>query len=338
MTLFRPDTARALALGLLCFLFAVTWGAPLIRHLRRRQISEAIRVDGPQTHLSKAGTPTMGGLMILIPTLIFCSLFIMPEYLSLILPLSMLVLIGGLGIYDDITKLRQKRAGQPKEGISANTKLAWQFATAIGAAVVLGSPDLLDMAKVAIPGVSDLLAVPLWLYVPIAALLIVGFSNAVNLADGLDGLAGGVAAIAFASYGVLALRHGFVHLATFSFCMAGGTLAFLWFNAYPAQLFMGDTGSLALGATLAIVALMTLQWPLLPIVGIIFVAMAASNVLQVASAKFSRRFLGKDKRLFKMAPIHHHFELLGWSEVQIVQRFWIVAMLAGMFGIALGML
>ncbi|MBA3533621.1 MAG: phospho-N-acetylmuramoyl-pentapeptide-transferase, partial [Ardenticatenales bacterium] len=153
-----------------------------------------------------------------------------------------------------------------------------------------------------------------------------------------DGLAGGTAAISFASYGVIALRQGNIHLATFCFCMAGGTLAFLWFNAYPAQIIMGDTGSLALGATLSTVALMTLQWPLLAIVGIIFVAETASSFMQTSYFKWTRRRTGEGKRIFKMAPLHHHFELLGWSEVQVVQRFWIVSMLSGMVGIALAML
>ena len=156
--------------------------------------------------------------------------------------------------------------------------------------------------------------------------------------DGLDGLAGGAAAISFASFGVIALRQGNFHLAAFCFCVAGGTLAFLWYNAYPAKLFMGDTGSLALGAALSIVALMTLQWPLLPVVGVIFLSQALSTMIQTGYFKLTRRLTGTGKRFFKMAPLHHHFELLGWSEVQIVQRFWIIAMLSGMFGIALALL
>ncbi|MGH2541364.1 MAG: phospho-N-acetylmuramoyl-pentapeptide-transferase [Ardenticatenaceae bacterium] len=338
MTLFRPDTALALALGFASFLFAVVWGTPLITYLRRRQIGEAIRIDGPQTHFSKAGTPTMGGLMIIVPTTIFCSLLIVPRYPSLILPIGMLIFAGALGILDDLTKQRQKQRGEAKKGILARQKLLWQTGMAIVAAFILYHPQLLDLGKVVLPTIPFQIPIPAWVYIPIAVFIIVGSSNAVNLTDGLDGLAGGTAAISFASYGVIALRQANVHLATFCFCMAGGTLAFLWFNAYPAQLIMGDTGALALGTTLSIVALMTLQWPLLPVVGLIFVAEAASNILQVASAKYTRRFWGKDRRIFKMAPLHHHFELLGWSEVQIVQRFWIVSMLSGMMGVALAML
>ncbi|MDQ4078516.1 MAG: phospho-N-acetylmuramoyl-pentapeptide-transferase [Chloroflexota bacterium] len=338
MTLFRPDTALALALGFASFLFAVVWGTPLINYLRSKQIGEAIRVDGPQTHFSKAGTPTMGGLMILVPTTIFCTLLIMPRYPSLALPIAMLIFAGALGVMDDLAKQRQKKRGERKEGVLGRYKLLWQTGMALIAAAILYHPGLLDMGKVALPGVPYQISLPIWFYIPMAVFIIVGTSNAVNLADGLDGLAGGTAAISFASYGVIALRQGMVHLATFCFCMAGGTLAFLWFNAHPAQLFMGDTGSLALGASLSTVALMTLQWPLLPVVGLIFVAEAISVLLQVASAKYTRRFWGVDKRVFKMAPLHNHFELLGWSEVQIVQRFWIVSMLSGMMGIALAML
>jgi phospho-N-acetylmuramoyl-pentapeptide-transferase len=336
LTLFRLDTALALALGFISFLFAVIWGTPLINYLRSRQIGESIRLDGPQTHLSKVGTPTMGGIMILVPTAIFCTLFILPRYFSLALPLAMLIFAGALGMLDDLTKLRQKREGKPKEGVTPRYKLIWQFAMAIGAAFILYYP--LDLGKVAIPMLPELIQLPVWLYVPVAVLLIVYFSNATNITDGLDGQLGGTAAIAFASFGVISLRQGNYHLATFCFCMAGGILAFLWFNAYPAQLFMGDTGSLAIGSTLSTVALMTLQWPLLPIVGVIFVAVAASSLIQTSYFKWTRRRTGVGKRLFRIAPLHHHFEMLGWSEVQIVQRFWIVSMLSGMIGIALALL
>lgn len=336
MTLFRPDTALVLGLGLACFVFAVVWGTPLINFLKRRQIGEAIRLDGPQSHTSKLGTPTMGGLMIIIPTAIFCSIIILPYYRSLILPIGVLIVSGLLGVADDVTKQRQKRAGKPKEGILGRYKLLWQLGMALVTGLFLYFP--LDMGKVALPGVSALISLPIWLYLPAVFIIQAGTSNGVNLADGLDGLAGGTSAIAFASFGVISLRQGNVHLAAFCFCMAGGTLAFLWFNAYPAQLFMGDTGSLPLGAALSIVALMTLQWPLLPVVGVIFLVQAMSTMIQTGYFKLTRRLTGTGKRFFKMAPIHHHFELLGWSEMQIVQRFWIIGMLAGMFGIALAML
>jgi phospho-N-acetylmuramoyl-pentapeptide-transferase len=170
------------------------------------------------------------------------------------------------------------------------------------------------------------------LYIPIAIFLIVGFSNAVNLTDGLDTLAGGTAAVAFVAYGIIAFLQGQVQVVAFCFIMVGALLGFLWFNSHPAQVIMGDTGSLALGASLATAAFMTGQWLLLPIVGIVFVAEATSVSLQVAYFK-----LTKGKRIFRMTPIHHHFELIGWTEPRITLRFWLVSMMAGLLGVALAL-
>ena len=172
----------------------------------------------------------------------------------------------------------------------------------------------------------------LW-FIPVAALAVVGSANSVNLTDGLDGLAGGTAAVAFACYGVIAYLQNQAYLVTFSFTMVGATLAFLWYNAHPADVFMGDIGSLTLGGTLAVVALMTGHILLLPLIGMIFVAEALSVIAQVLYFKASH-----GKRLLKMAPIHHHLELMGWSESQITQRFWLLAMLSGMLGIALALM
>ncbi|HEC21641.1 MAG TPA: phospho-N-acetylmuramoyl-pentapeptide-transferase, partial [Chloroflexi bacterium] len=195
----------------------------------------------------------------------------------------------------------------------------------------------LDVHSVAFPGIPFRFDLGL-LYLPIAVLVMVGTSNAVNLTDGLDGLAGIIAASAFAAYGVIALLQGQVYLVQFCFTMVGACFAFLWYNAHPAQLFMGDTGSLALGATLGVVALMTGQWLILPIIAIIPVAETMSVMLQVASSQLSRRLLGRDIRIFRMTPLHHHFEQVGWSETQIVQRFWLVEILASIVGIALALL
>jgi phospho-N-acetylmuramoyl-pentapeptide-transferase len=177
-----------------------------------------------------------------------------------------------------------------------------------------------------------------WIYIPIAAFIIVGSSNAVNLTDGLDGLAGSTSAVAFAAYGVIAYLQGQYPLMSFCFTMVGALFAFLWYNSHPAQLFMGDMGALALGATLAVVALMTGQWLLLPVVGLIFVAEAVSDILQIGYFKWTRRRTGQGKRVFKMAPIHYHFELLGWSETHVTQRFFLIGILAAMLGIALALL
>ena len=349
--------APSLAVGSLTFLFAILWGTPLIKYLRRHGIGEQIRIDGPRSHRVKTGTPTMGGIMIIGPivtitlTLLLVDravLSLAPELLrglekligrSILLPLGTLVAYGTLGGLDDLAGIaRRREAIQPKvdsalvekTGFVARLKFAWQVAMATVAALILYYP--LGLRGVGIPTIPRFIDLGFW-YIPAAIFIIVGFSNAINLTDGLDGLAGGTSAIAFVAYGIIAYLQGQAYLALFCFTVVGAVLAFLWFNAYPAQLFMGDVGSLALGATLGVVALMTGQWLLLPIVGIVFVAETMSVIMQVAYFK-----LTKGRRIFKMSPLHHHFELLGWSEVQVVQRFWLVAMLAAMLGIALALI
>jgi len=320
--------AYSLTLGALSFVFAVIWGSPLIRFLRRHQLGEKIRIDGPSRHITKIGTPTMGGIMILVPTTIFNALLTLPSYPSILLPLTVSISCGVLGGVDDWMGIRGRRGEQ--KGIPARYKFALLTLIAGVAAVILYG--IMDLHSMAIPTRPEKINIGLF-YIPVAMFIIVGTANAVNFTDGLDGLAGNTTAIAFASVGVIAYLQGQAHLVTFCFSMTGAILAFLWYNAYPAQLFMGDTGSLALGATLGTVFLMTGQWLLLPVVGIVFVGEALSVILQVA---YFKRTGGK--RLFKMAPLHHHFELLGWSEVQTVQRFWLVGMLAGMIGIALALI
>jgi len=235
-----------------------------------------------------------------------------------------MVAFGILGAVDDLTGVRRVPTG-----MLAKYKLLWQtlFAALTTIALYYG----LDLHSVAVPGVVEKIDIGLW-YVPIAIFWIVGFSNAVNLTDGLDALAGYLLATAFVAYGVIAFLQGQIWLVAFDFTVVGAILAFLWYNAYPAELFMGDTGSLALGATLGVVALMTGQWLLLPIIGFAFVAETLSVILQVSFFK-----LTGGRRLFKMSPLHHHFELLGWSETQVAQRFWLVGILMAMLGIALAL-
>jgi len=212
-----------------------------------------------------------------------------------------------------------------------------QFLLALLVAIGLYHPQFLDLHEVGVPGVRQVVDVGIW-YVPIAALLIVFVANAVNLTDGLDGLAGSMAAVTFVAYGIIAFLQRQFPLLSFSFTMVGALFAFLWFNSHPAVLFMGGMGSLALGATLAVVALMSFQWLLLPIIALIFVAEAGSVIIQVGWFKLSRRLTGAGKRVFKMTPLHLHFELLGWSETHVTQRFWIIGVLAAMLGIALALL
>jgi phospho-N-acetylmuramoyl-pentapeptide-transferase len=333
-------TAFALAVGGLTFLVTVIWGGPFIEVLRRLRIGKQVRVEIADVHSSKIGTPTMGGLLILFPVLVVTLGLNIANLVvqditgrSILLPLAVLVYFGLLGALDDWEGVRGDRA--VGLGIPARFKFAAQLVGALGVALALYY--VLDTRSLAIPGIPVKFNMGL-LYIPIAVFAIVSTSNAVNLTDGLDGLAGIITASAFAAYGVIAQLQGQVYLVQFCFVMVGACFAFLWFNAHPAQLFMGDTGSLALGATLGTVALMTGQWLILPIIVIIPVAETASVILQVASAQLSRRLLGEDRRIFRRTPLHHHFELSGWSETQIVQRFWLVEILASLVGIALALL
>jgi phospho-N-acetylmuramoyl-pentapeptide-transferase len=195
--------------------------------------------------------------------------------------------------------------------------------------VAIGLVYFLDVPQLYIPGIKKAVNLGVW-YLPIAVFLIVGTSNAMNFTDGLDGLAGLISATAFVAFGAIALLQGQIFLARFCFILAGATFGFLWFNVHPADLFMGDTGSLPLGATLAVVALMTGHWILLPLIAVIPLSETLSMIIQVVYFKLSG-----GRRIFKMSPLHHHFELSGWSETQIVQRFWLISLLFAMFGIAL---
>jgi len=251
---------------------------------------------------------------------------------SILVPLAVMLGYGFLGAIDDWEGVRGKRRG---EGMRARVKFLIQVILALLIAMTLHYG--LGLRSMALPTVPEKIDIGIW-YIPIAMFIIVGTSNAVNLTDGLDGLAGSIAAICFAAYGVIAYLQGQIYLVRFCFTVVGAVMAFLWYNAHPAELFMGDTGSLSLGATLAVVALMTGQWLLLPVVGFIFVAEVISVILQVAYFKYTKARYGKGRRIFKMAPLHHHFELLGWSETHITQRFWLVAVLTAMLGIALALI
>lgn len=333
--------AYPLTLGTISFIMAVIWGTPMIKLLKRRGIGKQIRLDGPDSHQTKTGTPTMGGFLVVIPVLLLTGLlnvadlwgfsYIGQSTLLLFFCLGAHALLGAVDDWQGIRGMRGRG-----EGMSARMKSGFQFLfAAIISLILYFGPPQLDVMGV--PGIPEFVRIgPL--IIPVAIVVIVGFSNALNLTDGLDSLAGSTAAAAFASYGVIAYLQAQIYLTIFCFIVVGALFAFLWYNAHPAQLFMGDTGSLALGATLGLVALMTGQWLLLPVVGLVFVAEAGSVILQVASAKFSRRFLGRDIRPFKMSPLHHHFELLGWSETQVKERFWLVGVLSGMLGVALALI
>ena len=330
------QTSMALALAGLSFMMTVIWGSPLIRILMYFKMGKIIRVEGPERHFSKLGTPTMGGIMIFLPVILLTVILNAASYIgttqilgrSVFLPLGVMVSYALLGAADDWQGLRGQRRGQ---GMRARMKFAVQWAIAL--ATAWGLYHYLDAPQLYLPGFDVEFKIGLW-YIPIAAFLIVSFSNAVNLTDGLDGLAGLISATAFAAYGGIALLQGQIYLARFCFTLVGTLFGFLWFNVYPAQLIMGDTGALALGATLSVVALMTGQWAVLPIIAVIPVSITLSVMIQVGYFKVTKRLLGEGRRVFKMAPLHHHFELPGWSETQVVQRFWLISLLAAMIGVA----
>lgn len=336
----------ALLLGVVTFLVAVIWGAPMIRRLKIWKIGKQIRIEEPSAHQLKTGTPTMGGLLIVIPALLTMSIANIPQIWgvtligkSTLLLLGCMVAFALLGAVDDWEGIQGRRA--KGEGISEKAKASFQFIFALCIALILyfGPPhwDFVGVPGVKGPYEGGFFRIGLWM-IPVTVFVIVSFSNAVNFADGLDSLAGSLSMVSFASYGIIAYMQGQYYILAFCFIMVGSLLAFLWFNAHPAQVIMGDLGSLALGASLALVALMTGQWLLLPVIGLVFVAEAASVVIQRYYFKWTRRRYGEGRRFFRMAPLHYHFELLGWSETQIKERFWLVSLLCGMLGIALAMI
>ena len=327
------QTAFVLSLAMLSFVMTVIWGPPLLRVLRHFRIGKLIRLDEPGHHNVKMGTPTMGGVLFILPVLLLTGLLNAAVFIglqvigrSVLVPLIVLVGYALLGALDDWEGIRGKRRG---EGMRARTKFLAQVILAVGTAIVL--KYVLEVPEMRLPGVQDDFELGIW-YIPVAAFIIVSESNAINFSDGLDGLAGLISATAFAAFGGIALMQDQIYLARFCFTIVGALFGFLWFNVHPAELFMGDTGSLALGSTLAVVALMTGQWPLLLVIAVIPLSEALSVVIQVVYFR-----LTKGKRFFKMAPIHLHFELLGWSETQVVQRFWLISLLAAMVGIGLAL-
>jgi len=296
------------------------WGVPV---LRRLHVQQRIRAEAPAQHRGKAGTPTMGGVL-LVPAVVAASLITAPAPgWRTLLALAAMVAYGAVGALDDALSVRHQR----NLGLRARERLAIQGLLAAAIAVyVTRRPDL--ATTVAMPGIG---VVQLgWLYGVFAVLYIVGFTNAVNLTDGLDGLAAGTVAIAAGAYAVVALRVDRPDAAVLAAAVAGACGGFAWFNAHPASVFMGDVGSNALGAVLAVLAIVTkTEWALV-IVGLVFVLEAASVLLQVAYFKATG-----GRRILRMSPLHHHFELSGWPETQTVTRFWIIGALAALAGIAM---
>jgi len=341
LNVFRYITFRAALAILTALVIGIALGPALIRTLRKNQIGQAIREEGPASHQAKAGTPTMGGILILAAVLIPIVLWgDLSEPWVWVVALTTL-LYGGIGLLDDLLKVRRGKS----QGLRAWQKFGLQLLVGIAAAAAIrlvagNSPYAGELVAPFFKNARIQLGL---LYIPFVAIVLAGFSNAVNLTDGLDGLAIGSVLIAFGTYTVFTYLAGNAKLAKYLlipsvpgagevtvFCaaMVGASLAFLWFNCHPAQVFMGDVGSLALGAAIACTAVIAKQELMLVVVGGLFVAEALSVILQVAS------FKTRGKRIFRMSPLHHHFELSGWAETQVVVRFWIVAIVFALLGLA----
>ncbi len=329
--------AFSLTVGGFTFLMAVIWGSPLVELMRRLKLGAQIRIDGPQTHMTKMGTPAMGGILIVGWTIVVTIVVNIVSLVqnreiaeSVLIPLATMLAYAILGGIDDYLGFRPRPHGV--KGIRARVKIWFQLGIALVAALLIYFFVNDGQGLTAVPTVPFLINIGI-LYIPLAVIIIAGMANAVNITDGLDGLAGIIAATAFAAYGIIARIQGQQFLVNFSFIVVGACFAFLWFNAKPAQMFMGDVGSQALGGALGVVALMTNQWLILPVIAAVPIATMLSTTLQVLYFKATG-----GKRLFKMAPLHHHFELIGWSETQVVQRWWLIAILVAMVGIALAII
>ncbi|OGO51005.1 MAG: phospho-N-acetylmuramoyl-pentapeptide-transferase [Chloroflexi bacterium RBG_16_68_14] len=318
---------RALVIGSAASLVSLLAGGPLVALLGRLGVGKAISDEGPESHHVKAGTPTMGGLLILGTILAFTLPTNLVGHPSILLPLGVMGAVGLIGFADDLLTLQGRARVGGHERLGLIVKTGALLGVGLGAGLILFYS--LDAESLNVPhfGKYELGAG----YIPIAVLVIATTTSAAAVTDGLDGLLGGVMALAFAAYGVIAFLQGQSFLATFSFTVVGAIVGFLWYNAHPARVFMGETGAMPLGAGLATVALMTGWWLLLPVVGVVLVAEALSDVVQIGSFQLTGR------RVLKMAPLHHHCELLGWSEPQVVLRFWLVGAVGALLGIALAL-
>ncbi len=336
---FRYITFRTIFASITALLICLVVGPWLIRKLQSLQIDQQIREDGPQSHQIKKGTPTMGGVLIIfavvISTVLWANLSINYTWLILLVTVG----FGLIGFIDDYRKL----AGQSSKGISGKARLSAEIVIALFVGIILYLKPGFN-SQVTIPFFKTVLLNLGWGYVLLSTFIIVGTANAVNLTDGLDGLAIGPATICFATYVLFAYFSGNIKVASYLqipyvsgsgelavFCgaLVGAALGFLWFNAYPAEIFMGDVGSLSLGAALGTTAIITKQEILLAIVGGIFVVETFSVIFQVGYFK-----LTQGKRIFRMAPLHHHFELKGWAEPKVIVRFWIISILLALMAIS----
>jgi phospho-N-acetylmuramoyl-pentapeptide-transferase len=337
LNVFRYITFRSVLGMLTALLLALVLGPPVIRALARLRVGQSVRDDGPATHQAKQGTPTMGGILILIALGLATLAWSEPASVTVWVVLAVTLGFGLVGFADDYLKVSRRNA----RGVSARVKFWSLVAVATAGCTVLWFQPGFD-TRLAVPFFKDLRPDLGWFYLPFAVFVVVGTGNAVNLTDGLDGLAIGPVITASITYLIFSYAAGHARIADYLqipfvqgagelsvFCaaMAGAALGFLWYNAYPAQVFMGDVGSLSLGGALGMVAVVSKFEVVLALVGGVFVLETLSVMLQVASYKTRR------KRIFRMAPIHHHFELKGWAEPKIIVRFWIVSIILALMGL-----
>lgn len=346
--LFNYITFRLAGGMATAMLLSFALGPSIIRRLRRLRVGQVVRTEGPETHLSKAGTPTMGGVLIIASAVIATVLWAQLDNAYVLIALAVLIALGAIGFLDDYLKVVRKRT----EGLVGRYKLFGQgvVGLTVGLYLLLRPISPVPPNWTSLPFLADW---HLWiwapLFVPWVMFMVTGGSNSVNLTDGLDGLAAGLASIAAATFGLFAYVMGRVdtssylgvfylpgagELSIFCVALSGATLGFLWYNVHPADVFMGDTGSLALGGALGIVAVMLKSELLLGIAGGIFVAEALAVMAQVGWFKYTRRRYGQGRRLLRMAPLHHHFEKAGWAESRIVMRFWILGILCSLLSLA----
>jgi phospho-N-acetylmuramoyl-pentapeptide-transferase len=336
--IFKYITFRSFFAFILATVISIFWGKRFIALMKLRQFGQTIREDGPESHKKKKGTPTFGGVFIIGSAFIACLVCGNFESLPFLIVLFVTISYFFLGGLDDYFKVLKKNT----KGVSARQKLVWQFVTGLIAAYFMIKLNVTD-SNLYIPFFKDPVINLGWFYVPFAAFVIVGSSNALNLTDGLDGLAIGPTVTSAATLGLLAYLCGHKELAEYLLiphvpdvsellvlvaAIMGAGVGFLWYNAYPAEIFMGDVGSLSLGGCLGSIAVLTKNEFLFVLIGGIFVIEAVSVILQVAS------FKTRGKRIFKMAPIHHHFELMGWPETKVIVRFWIVSLVFAILALA----
>ena len=360
LRLFNYITVRAAAAAVTALLVAFIVGPLIIRRLRALSVQQGVREGTPDSHVTKGTTPTMGGLIIIAATVVPTLLWARINNRYVLLALVVMCWMGAIGFLDDWLKIRQKRRGQKNEGLVERYKLAGQVTIGIALGVYLWLVPLSNLpgASTTLPFYKYVLVVPAtaalaWTYVPWVTFVLTGVSNAVNLTDGLDGLATGLTAIATLTFGLFAYVIGRVdtsaylqiyympgagELTVFCSAIVGATIGFLWFNTHPAQVFMGDTGSLALGGALGAIAILLKSEFVLLIVGGVFVMETMSVIIQRTVFKYRKRRYGRayaqDHRVFRRAPIHHHFEMIGWPETQVVVRFWILGALCAFLALS----